>query len=805
MIFKRLANNGLWGLMSAALSLLIVVMVVYAYMYLHLPNVSGLKDVKLQAPLRVLSTDGQLIAEFGTKRRIPIQIADVPKPLILALLSTEDQRFYQHEGVDFRGVARAAVAVITSGRKVQGASTITMQVARNFFLSRKKSYARKINEILLAIKIEHTLTKDEILQLYLNKVFFGNRAYGIAAAAQVYYGKSMSQLTLVQMAMLAGLPQAPSRNNPLNNPKQALLRRNHVLERMLELKEIDRSTYQMAITEPVTARFHEQKKAVSAPYVAEMVRQAVIKHFGEDAVQQGLTVTTTISPSLQRQAQRSLQQGLIAYSIRHGYVGAEQHWYDTPSDATTAEWVSRLQKIPTIASLVPAVIYSVKDKTLVALLANGQQVNLSWEDIRWARRRKTNNILGPVPSEAADIAHVGDVVRLRLLSKGHYALGQVPAVQGAIISTIPKTGAVQSLVGGLSFKVSHFNRVIQARRQAGSIFKPYIYSAALNYGYTLASVINDAPIVMQDSGENELWRPNNDNFSFRGPTRLLTGLNQSRNLVSIRLLQSIGIPYALNFIKRFGFDENELPDSLSLALGSASVSPAQIAQGFGVFANGGYLVAPFVIRQVTDANGKLIYVHKKSSIAMQAINNSSSQLLPAMDTTSSEQPVSVIPADNAYLMTTALRSVIQYGTGRAARVLKRADLAGKTGTTNNKVDAWFAGFNPKLCSVVWVGFDDQQTLREFGAQAALPIWIDFMRQALKGAEIIPWVQPSGLVTVKIDPKSGLLARPGQSNAIFQIFRRSFVPSRQAADISAYIDGASKSLSSTVASSEDQLF
>ena len=793
MIFKRLANHGLWGLMSAALSLLIVAMVVYAYMYLHLPSVSGLKDVKLQAPLRVLSVDGQLMAEFGTKKRIPIQIADVPKPLILALLSTEDQRFYHHEGVDFRGIARAAVAVIASGRKVQGASTITMQVARNFFLSRKKSYARKINEILLAIKIEHTLSKDDILQLYLNKVFFGNRAYGIAAAAQVYYGKSLNELTLAQMAMLAGLPQAPSRNNPLNNPKQALLRRNHVLERMYELKEIDQATFESAIAEPVTANFHEQAMAVSAPYVAEMVRQAVVARWGESAVQQGLTVTTTIDPKLQNQARRSLQQGLIAYSIRHGYVGPEQHWLGSPSETVVSDWTSRLQKIPTIASLIPAVVYAVKNNSLVALLADGQRVALSWRNIRWARRRVTNNTRGPVPGSAADIAQVGDVIRLQLLTNGDYALRQVPMVQGALVSTNPETGAIEALVGGLSFKASHFNRATQARRQAGSIFKPFIYSAALNHGYTLASIINDAPIVMQDSGENELWRPNNDNFSFKGPTRLLVGLNQSRNLVSIRLLQSIGIPYALTFVKRFGFDTHDLPDSLSLALGSASVSPLQMAQGFSVFANGGHLVAPFFIQQIKDANGHLIDVQQKP---MMAANHAFA--LSADDSR-------VIPADNAYLMTTALSSVIQHGTGRAARVLRRSDLAGKTGTTNNKVDAWFAGYNPHLCSVVWVGFDNQQTLREFGAQAALPIWINFMGKVLKGSPVVPWVQPSGLVTVKIDPKTGLLARPGQANAVFQVFRQAHVPTNEVADLTAHVGGAIDHARPTNALSDDPLF
>ena len=780
-MFKRLANHGLWGLLSAGATLFIVFIFLYAYMYLHLPSVSGLKEVKFQAPMRILANDGQLIAEFGTKRRIPVDVNEVPKHLIMALLATEDQRFYQHEGVDFRGVARAALAVISSGRKVQGASTITMQVARNFFLTRKKSYLRKINEILLAIKIEHTLSKDEILGLYLNKVFFGNRAYGIAAAAQVYYGKPLNELTLAQMAMLAGLPQAPSRSNPLTSPALALERRNHVLERMLDLKEITQNEYDESVKAPITASYHDHHVEVNAPYVAEMVRQDIIDHLGEEKAMQGLEVVTTIRPKLQKKAQQALRHGLIAYSMRHGYIGREGYIGGSFDEHA---WVSELKNYKIVGDLLPAAVTQVDDLSAKVLLSDGSQVEINWPQMSWARYRTVGHHLGPKRTSAKQILRVGDVVRVRQLQSGVYALRQLPQVQGALIASVPRTAEVVALVGGFNFSLSRFNRATQARRQAGSIFKPFIYSAALNQGYTLASIINDSPIVMKDSGENSLWRPNNDNFSFKGPTRLLVGLNQSRNLVSIRLLQAIGIPYALDYVSRFGFNASKLPNSLSLALGSGEASPLQMIQGFNVFASGGYRLTPYLIQSIRS-NGEVIYDHSSvSQLTGQAIDDS----------------LRVIDADNAYLMTTALRSVIKSGTGRQAMVLKRQDLSGKTGTTNNKVDAWFAGFNHDVSSVVWVGYDDQTSLQEFGSRAALPIWIDFMREALKGVKEVPLTRPSDIVVARIDPETGLLAPAGDPNAIFQEFRSQYLPksfSRPTQNMSEpLIDGAQTQASDT---------
>lgn len=666
--FRQFISRFLLTLMSLMITMVIVFGAIYAYMEFNLPDVSVLNDVHLQVPLRVYSTDGKLIAEYGAKRRAPVHIDQVPKQLIHAILATEDARFYSHPGVDFIGLVRATIAVVTSGHKVQGASTITMQVARNFFLSPKKTYSRKIKEILLAIKIDKTLSKEKILELYLNKVYFGNRAYGVSTAAHVYYGKSLDQLTLPQMAMIAGLPQAPSRNNPLSNPKNALNRRNHVLKRMWDVGYIDKKTYEQAIQAPLTARYHEERASLQAPYVAEMVREAVVMMYGPRAYDSGLKVYTTITSSLQNDAVQALQSGLIAYSVRHG------------------------------------------------MPKNG-----------------------------------------------------VPKVQGAIVVLNPKTGAILALQGGYDFQLSAFNRVLQAERQPGSSFKPFLYSAALAKGYTLASLINDAPIMIRDSGENAWWRPENDTQEFYGPTRLRVALAQSRNLVSIRLLDAIGIPYTLDYLQRFGLDPSSMPHSLSMALGSGVLTPMQLATGYATFANGGYRITPYFIEKIVGHDHKILY---------QA---------------SEQKPAEVITPQNAYLMTQAMREVIQSGTGVAAKVLNRSDLAGKTGTTNNKVDAWFSGFNSNLLATVWVGFDDSEhSLHEYGAQAALPIWIQFMKSALVNQPIATMPQPADIVTARIDPKTGLLASAGEKDAIFEVFQKEDMPQKVAHNDAASASGAASS-------------
>lgn len=653
--FRRFISRFIWAILSLMITFIIVLGALYAYMEFRLPDVSVLHDVHMQVPLRVYTHDGKLIAEYGAKRRIPVQINHVPKQLIQAILATEDARYYSHPGVDVVGIVRAMIAVVSSGKKVQGASTITMQVARNFFLSREKTYSRKLKEILLAIKIDQSFSKEKILELYVNKVYFGNRAYGVAAAAQVYYGKKLNQLTLPQMAMIAGLPQAPSRNNPISNPKAALERRNHVLQRMWEAGYIDKKAYHAAMQTPLDAHYHEETVNFQASYVGEMAREVLVQIYGERAYESGLKVYTTISSSLQAVATESLQQGLIDYTNRHSHE---------------------------------------KNAT--------------------------------------------------------------PKVQGAIVVLNPKNGAILALQGGYAFQASAFNRAVQAQRQPGSSFKPFIYSAALAKGYTLASTINDAPIMMRDSAENKWWRPQNDTLEFYGPTRLRVGLTESRNLVSIRLLRAIGVSYALDYLQRFGFDPEHLPHELSLALGSATVTPLQIAQGYAVFANGGYQVTPFFIDKIVDEDHHVVYqVANKNEMALQSIT-----------------------PQNAYLMTQALRGVVETGTAKAAQVLHRDDLAGKTGTTNDQMDAWFSGFNSNLLATVWVGFDDHaHSLDEYGAQAALPIWIAFMKAALAQQPLATMPQPPDIVTARIDPNTGNLAAARQKNAIFEVFEKDLVPKR----------------------------
>ncbi|KPJ68125.1 MAG: peptidase [Coxiella sp. DG_40] len=750
-------RNIVLGLLSITLTLMVIGGVILFFIIFQLPNIDQLKDVHLQIPLRVYTSDGMLIGEFGEKRRTPVTLNQIPKQLIRAVIDTEDQRFYEHPGVDFIGLARATKALFLTGKKIQGASTITMQVARDFFLSPKKTYYRKFKEMLLAIKIDHEFSKDDILQLYLNKVYFGQSAYGVAAASQVYYGESLDQLTLPQIAVIAGLPQAPTRNNPLTNPENALERRNHVLKRMLEEDDLDQTTYQQAIQAPLTAKYHVVKPIVNAPYVAEMARIVMYTRLGDAVYDQGLKVYTTIDSHLQEIANQAIRDNLVAYSKRHGFIGPEQN---LGSSVNVAEWQKKLQQMPTINDLVPAAITNVKDQSVIALLANGTSITIEWPNLSWAQRRLAEGSLGSKPNTASDILKIGDVIRAEYSDNG-WQMAQLPQINGALVSVNPSDGAVLALVGGFSYQQDKFNCAIQADRQAGSSFKPFVYSAALAKGFTLASIINDAPIVMSDSGENSLWRPENVTKSFYGPTLLRTGLIKSRNLVSIRLLQAIGIPYAINYLQRFGFDPQNLPTTLSLALGTATVSPIDLTAAYAVFANGGYKVKPFFIDHVTDEDGKVIYQAQLETVAP---DGGASR---------------VITQENAYLITDAMKDVIRHGTGRRALKLKRSDLAGKTGTTNQQLDAWFVGFNGNMVTTIWMGFDQPQSLYEYGAQAALPVWIDFMQQALQGTpeSILP--RPSDIVTVRIDPKTGLLAYPGQRDAIFELFQKQNVPNESA--------------------------
>lgn len=738
---KFLKNSSL-TLMSLVFSGIIILGGVYFYMAIRLPDVGQLKDMGLQLPLRVFTSDGKLIGEFGEKKRIPVTLNQVPKTLIQAILDTEDQRYYEHRGVDFIGLIRAAKNLAASGKRTQGASTITMQVARNFFLNREKTFSRKINEMLLAFKIDRTFSKEEILELYLNKIYLGQRAYGVAAAAQVYYGKQLNELSLAQIATLAGLPQAPSRDNPIINPAGARERRNHVLQRLLENRHIDLASYNAAIAAPIAARYHELQTEVQAPYVAEMARDAVVAKYGDAAYDNGIKVYTTIDSHLQEAANQALHDGILAYDQRHGYRGPEKHF----SSASQNLWRRQLLNIPVYSDLLPAAVIGFTPERLSVLTPTGTTVEVPRDGFAWANPQLT----------------AGDVVRVYRGNNGQWHLAQVPKIEGSIVSLNPKNGAILALSGGFSYAESNYNRAIQAGRQSGSGFKPFVYSAALNKGYTLASVINDAPVVLFDSGSRTLWRPQNDTERFYGPTRLRTALIESRNVVSVRLLQAMGISYTVSYLKKFGFEGAEIPASPSLVLGTGTLTPLKLVDGYAVFANGGYLVTPYFVTNIVDKNNHILQQTLPATVPEEKAAN-----LPIAPR--------VITPQNAYIITSALKDVITQGTAKKAASLRRADLAGKTGTTNDYDDAWFTGYNSDIATTVWMGFDQPASTYEHGAQAALPVWMQFMEVALAGKPEHSMPQPEGITTARIDPATGLLARPGQRNALFEVFTTDTAP------------------------------
>ncbi len=769
---------------------------VYWYLSPKLPSIEVLKDVKLQVPLRVFARDGTLIAEFGEKRRSPVLLAEVPRNMIYAVLASEDDRFYEHPGVDWQGITRAVVHLLRTGEKGPGGSTITMQVARNFFLSREKTYVRKLNEILLALKIERELSKDEILELYLNKIFLGHRAYGVGAAAQVYYGKSLNELDLPQLAMIAGLPKAPSRFNPVVNAERALARRNYVLGRMRELNYITPAEYETAIRSPVTAAVHGLRAELNAPYVAEMARVYMEEKLGEDAYTGGYRVYTTLDPRLQLAASDALRQALLAYDRRHGFRGPELK-LDPELDLLAVE--KAIADIPDVGGLKPAAVLLVDQQSVKALVKDTGEIEIPWTGLEWARRHLDENRLGPELTRADEIVSKGDVIRVELREEG-WQLAQVPAIEGAIVALDPNDGAVLALSGGFDFYRSKFNRIIQAERQPGSAFKPFVYSAAMENGFTPASMINDAPVVFNDPGIEAVWRPENYSGRFFGPTRIREALYKSRNLVSIRLVRAMGVAATIDHLKHFGFDENKLPKNLSIALGSVTITPLELARGYSVLANGGYLVEPYFVLRTQNSDGEVMDQATPRRVcreceSMEQANPEDRSAVPIKTsvTQPSPDPVSeapvvgdelpeaeevepepaprVISARNAWIMNSMMRDVIRRGTGRRALELGRKDLAGKTGTTNDQRDAWFSGFNPNIVATTWVGFDQLQPLGrgETGARAALPMWIHFMREALRNSPETILEQPEGLVTVRIDPDTGRLASAGDDDAIFETF------------------------------------
>jgi penicillin-binding protein 1A len=762
---------------------------VYLYLEPDLPSTIHLREIKLQVPLRIYSSDDKLIAEFGEKRRIPLNYDEIPQSMLNAFLAAEDDRFFEHPGVDYHGLLRAASQLLLTGKRRQGGSTITMQVARNFFLSPEKTYTRKLNEIFLALRIEKQLSKHEILALYLNKIYMGNRAYGVGAASRVYYGKPVEELTLAQAAMIAGLPKAPSRYNPIVNPKRALIRRDYVLGRMLKLGMISAAEHQTALATPVTAKPHSATSEIEAPYIAEIARNEAVKRFGDHAYTSGFVIKTTIDSHLQSVANQAIRDALQAYDLRHGYRGPEKQ-INLTQNSSEAQWDKLLKSQSRVADLHSGLVLTVNEDNIELYIGSGEHLTLGWNGLAWARSFETVNKQGPAPKKASDILQPGDLIRyIESHDKegvSYWRLAQIPAASGALVAVKPESGAITAMVGGYDFFQSKFNRVTQAKRQPGSGFKAFIYSAALENGYTAASLINDAPVVFDDPALEASWRPENYSGKFFGPTRLRYALTKSRNLVSIRLLRAIGIKTALNHAALFGFDISELPADLSLALGSGAVAPIKMAEGYSVLANGGFHTTPYLIDEISNDQPEPLFKANPPHVCDESTNDTQ-----AFDTTTSEEETAepfiaeepakcaerVISAQNHYLMNSMMRDVVQAGTARRARVLGRKDIAGKTGTTNDQRDAWFNGFNNKMVAIAWLGFDNAKPLGrgEVGGRAALPAWISFMREALKALPEEPLEMPAGMVTIRINAETGKPARTGEKNSLFEVFREENLP------------------------------
>ncbi|HEX7046168.1 MAG TPA: penicillin-binding protein 1A [Gammaproteobacteria bacterium] len=834
---------------AGGLTLLVlgIVTVLGAYVYFApgLPDAQALKDVQLQVPLRIYTRDGRLIAEYGEQRRVPLTLEEVPDPLEHAILAAEDDRFYQHPGIDVFGIARAAVNNVLAGEIVGGASTITQQVARNFFLSFDQTWTRKIREAFLSIKIEQELTKDEILELYLNKIYLGNRAYGFGAASEIYYGKPLNQLNLAQMAMLATIPKAPSKYNPIADPERALIRRAYVLGRMLELGYIDSAAYDEAMAAPVTASYHGVVSEVDAYYVGELVRADLVARVGEEAAYtDGYRVITTLDSRLQKAANQSIRDALQEYDLRYGYRGPIGHLEPESFDAETLaeDFDAVVGDFREPGNLQTAVVMELTDTVARVFVREVGPIEIGMAGLEWAAPAQDLRQTGPAPEMPADVLAVGDIiyvlrdpevaakieseaddetgVNADINNEAGWRLAQIPEVQGALVSLDPEDGAVVALVGGYDFFYSKYNRAVQARRQPGSSFKPFIYSAALANGFTPATIVNDAPVVFADEELEDVWRPQNDSGRFYGPTRFREALVNSRNLVSIRVLQTMGIGNAIDYLSStYGFDRERLPRNLSLALGSGAYSPMEMASAYTVIANGGYRVQPYYIDEIIGPGGKTIFradpaivcpecevVETELAAADVAVDGEAITESSPLPESPGEEPVAVaLPLNDAafagmierrepriaervqsapvnYLIADMMRDVIQRGTGRRARVLGREDISGKTGTTNEYRDAWFSGFNPEIVTTVWIGFDDFSTLGsgEYGGRAALPAWINYMRVALAGTPEVYHERPPGLVTVRIDPETGLLAGAGNPDAIFETFVEGTVPPEQPA-------------------------
>ena len=790
----------------------------YRYIEPQLPDVATLKDVRLQTPMQIYSADGELIAQYGEKRRIPLTLDQIPPVMIHAFVATEDSRFYEHHGIDPIGIFRAASVALFSGHASQGASTITQQLARNFFLSPEKTLMRKIKEVFLAIRIEQLLTKDEILSLYLNKIYLGYRAYGVGAAAQVYFGKTVNELTLNEIAMIAGLPKAPSTFNPLYSLDRATARRNVVLSRMLSEGYITNVQYDEARSQPIEARYHTPEIAFSAPYLAELVRQDMVTRYGENAYEDGYKVYTTVSRNIQLGAEQALRNNVIAYDMRHGYRGPSQVLWKAGENAwDTPQILSTLKKMSRYGPFLPAVVTSASAAEATAVIANGQSVTLPMEGMRWARPYRSDTSQGPTPRSVSGVVQAGQQIWIRQVNNTWW-LGQLPDVNSALVSLNPKDGAVLALVGGFDFNLSKFNRATQALRQLGSNIKPFLYTAAMDKGLTLASILNDVPISRWDAGAGSDWRPKNSPAQYSGPIRLRQGLGQSKNVVMVRAMRAMGVDYAANYLQRFGFPEKNISRTESLALGAAEFTPLQVARGYSVMANGGFLVTPYYLTKIVNDNGQTLFevqpkvacpecelpvvygdIPKSDLLNNQSIEDvATSQTVqnipvptPELQQATADKSVleseyapHVVSTPLAFLIKSALNSNVYgepgwQGTGwRAGRDLKRRDIGGKTGTTNSSKDAWFSGFGPGVVTSVWIGFDDhrrdlgrttasgvikdQISGYEGGAKSAQPAWDEFMKIALDGVPEEPLTPPPGVVTVNIDRATGQLSNGGSS-------------------------------------------
>ncbi|WCP66897.1 PBP1A family penicillin-binding protein [Vibrio tubiashii] len=786
----------------------------YLYVKPELPDVATLKDVKLQTPMQVFSQDGKLISQFGEKRRIPVAYDDIPQHLIEALIATEDSRFYDHPGIDPIGITRAAVVVALSGSAKQGASTITQQLARNFFLSNEKKIMRKIKEIFIAIHIEQLLSKEEIMELYVNKIFLGYRSYGFGAAAQTYFGKELQKLTLSEIATLAGMPKAPSTMNPIYSLERATNRRNVVLLRMLDEKYITQAEYEEARGEEIVARYHGAEIELSAPYVAELARAWMVARYGqEEAYTSGMNIYTTVDSKLQAAANKSAIDNLLAYDERHGYRGAEKVLWQPGKPALDEQKIDKtLDNVPTYGQLVPAVVTKVDNKQ-ATIWVKDQGINtLEWDGIKWARKFLTDDRQGPPPSSAKDVLAEGEQIWVREVEstvEGQapsfaWHLSQVPNANTAFVAMNPENGAVLSLVGGFNFVHNKFNRATQSVRQVGSSIKPFIYAAAIDKGLTLATLINDAPINQWDKSQGTAWRPKNSPPTYIGPTRLRIGLAQSKNVMAVRVLREVGLDETRQYLTRFGFDIDQVPRSETIALGAGSLTPMKMAQGYSVFANGGYYVEPFYISRVEGPFGDLefeaspkVVCHKDCTQAATSDNEFAEQDVTTEVTEEPQYAPQVISEQTAFLMREMMYSNVWgggnwrdgtgwNGTGWRAQKLQRRDIGGKTGTTNDSKDAWYNGYGPGMVAIAWVGFDDhtrklgrtktnsnlgkdQITGAEAGAKTAQPAWVDFMRTALAGVPQQSKTIPQNIVRVRIDRDSGLLTNKFDSSSMFEYF------------------------------------